>query len=163
MRGMLASGLVWPLKWVGRAVKANRMNRKGLDRRSNFFLHFRHRNSHHPINGLLSRTKIVEMRGMAALGLVWPSKWVGRSVRDNRMYRQGLDGIWITQKMVSYKTRKIIEMRGMLAMGLVWPSDWIGRAVRANRMHRKTSWRTSTKKFLHFLCQNLAHQENGFL
>ena len=33
IRGMLASGLVLPSKWVGEAVMANRMHRKGLDGR----------------------------------------------------------------------------------------------------------------------------------
>ena len=38
MRGMLASGLVLPSKWVGRAVRANRMHRQCLERRpQNFF------------------------------------------------------------------------------------------------------------------------------
>ena len=30
MRGMLASGLVLPSKWVGQAMMANRMHRQGL-------------------------------------------------------------------------------------------------------------------------------------
>ena len=36
--------------------------------------------------------KIVEMRGMLASRLVWPSKWVGQAVMDNLKNRQGLDG-----------------------------------------------------------------------
>ena len=37
---MLASGLVSPSKWVGQAVMANRMHRKGLDGRPRKYLDF---------------------------------------------------------------------------------------------------------------------------
>ena len=40
MRGMLTSGLVLPLKWVGGAVRANRMPRQGLDGGSQINLAF---------------------------------------------------------------------------------------------------------------------------
>ena len=40
MRGMLASGLVLPSKWVGQAVMAKRMHRQGLDRRPQKNLEF---------------------------------------------------------------------------------------------------------------------------
>ena len=81
--------------------------------------HFWRRNPDHPKNSVLLHTKIVEMRGMLASGLVWPSKWAGQAVMANRMHRKGLDGcplkkfsifdigIWITQKMVCYSTRKL--------------------------------------------------------
>ena len=74
--------------------------------------------------------KIVEIRGMLATRLVWPSKWVGRAMRANRMHRKSswrtskinfgiLDvGIRITQKMVCYSTWKsskwgVCSLRGL--------------------------------------------------
>ena len=154
MRGMLASGLVWPSKWVGQAVMANRMHRQGLERRPQKFFafltsesgspkkwcaivhrksskwgvcslqgsfdlpngsdkpwwttvcidnvltdvhdkiwHFWHRNPDHKKNDVLWHTKIVQMRGMLASGLVWPFKWVVRTVIANRMHRHGLDDV----------------------------------------------------------------------
>ena len=70
IRGLFASGLVWPSKWVGQDVMANRMHRQGLDGRPQKNLAFFPRNPDHPKNGVLSHTKIVEMRGMVASGLV---------------------------------------------------------------------------------------------
>ena len=158
MRGILASRLVWPSKWVGRAVRAKRMHKQGLDRcpkKIGIFVvgiritqkmvcfstrksskwgvcslwgsfnlqngsdrpwgptwcidkvlkdvhqkiwHFWRRNLDHPKN----QTKVVEMRGMLTSGLIWPSKWVGRAMRVNWMYRQGLDGR--TQKNLVFLT-----------------------------------------------------------
>ena len=151
MRRMLATGLVWPSKWVERAVRANRMHRKSSWRMSkiNFGIldvgiwitqkmvcystwksskwgvcslrgsfdppngpdkpwwptvcidnvltdvheqiwHFWRRNLDHPKKDVLLHMKIVEMRGMLASGLVWPSKCVVQSVMANHMHRQGL-------------------------------------------------------------------------
>ena len=92
MRGMLASRIVWHSKWVVQAVMAIRMNRKGLDGRPRNNFAFFPRNPNHPKNGVLKHTKIVEIRGMLASELVWPSKWVGQTVMANRMHRKGLDG-----------------------------------------------------------------------
>ena len=109
-------------------------------------LHFWLRNPDQSKNGVLKHTKIVEIRGMLASELVWPSKWVGQTVMANRMQRQGLDGcpqkfsifnvgIWITQKMVCYSIRKsskwgVCSLRGSFDPPNGpdkpwWPTVWI--------------------------------------
>ena len=132
---MLASGLVWPSKWVGRPVRTNWMHRHGLDGHPKKIGHFWRQNPDHPKNGLLYHTKIIEMRCMLTSGLVWPSKWVGRAVRANRMLRQGHEGvhqkfgifdvgIWITQKMVCYSTRKSSKWGVCSLQGLFDIQKW---------------------------------------
>ena len=61
-------GSFWPSKWVERAVRANRMHRKGLKDPHKKIWYFWRRNLDHPKNGVLYHTKIVEMRGMLASG-----------------------------------------------------------------------------------------------
>ena len=105
--------------------------------------------------------KIVEMRGMLALRLVWPSKWVGQAVMANHMHRKDLDGrtrknlaflsseSWSPKKSwaIAHENRR---NEGMLASGLVWPSKWVGQAVMANRMYRQ-GFEEPPKKNLAFL------------
>ena len=98
------------------------------------------------------------MRGMLALGLVWPSKCVGRAVRANRMHRQGLDrcpqktfgifdvGIRNTHQMVCYSTRKsskwgVFSFQGSFDLPNGSDKPW-WQTVCIER-----SWWTSTKKF----------------
>ena len=92
MRRMLALWPVWSSIMVGRAVMANRMHIQGLEGRPQKNLAFLHRNLDHPKNGVIYHTKIVEMRGMLASRLVWPSIWVGQAVMANRMHIKGFDG-----------------------------------------------------------------------
>ena len=90
--GMLASGLVWPSKWVVQAVMANRMHRQGLDGRLRKFFAFLTSESGSPKKWCAIAHKNRRNEGMLASGLLWPSKWVLQAVMANRMHRQGLEG-----------------------------------------------------------------------
>ena len=111
------------------------------------------------------------MRGMLASRLVWPSKWVGRAVRGNRMHRKGLDrnpqkiGIfdvrmWITQKIVCYSTRKstkwgVCSLQGSFDLlnesdGPWGPTGCIDKVL--TDVH---------KKIWHFWRRNPDHPKNG--
>ena len=71
---------------------ANSMHRQGFDGRPRKFFAFLTSESGSPKKLSATHTKIVEMRGMLASGLVLPSKWVVQTVMANYMHRQGLDG-----------------------------------------------------------------------
>ena len=130
MRGMLALGLVWPSKWVGRVVRDNRMCWQCLDGRPQKNLAF-----------LMLKWGVCSLRGSLDLqngldGPWGPTRCLDKVLKDVHK-KFGIFDLWIrfTQKMVCYSTRKmskwgVCSLRGSF-------SNWFWQAVRANRMHRQ--------------------------
>ena len=147
MRGMLASRLVWPSKWVGQAVMDNRKNRQGLDGRPRKNLAFLTSESGSPKKWFAIAYENLWNKGYACFGA--HLKLVRLAVMANCLHSQGLIGrpqknlAFLTSKSGSPKKWFAIAYEncrnwGMLASGLVWPWKWVGLAVMANWLHKQS-------------------------
>ena len=174
MRCMLTSGLVWPSKWVGRVVRANRMCRQGLDRRPQKNLAFFTSESGSPKKWFSIAHENHRNEGYAHFGARLTFQ-MGRTSRDGQAYaytwswRTSMTkfgifdvGIRITQKMVCYRTQKsskwgVCSLRGSFDLPNEsdkpwWPTVCIDKVL--TDVHEKI-W--------HFLICNSDHPKNGVL
>ena len=114
---MPASGLVWPLKWVGQSVRSNRMHRQALDGRPQKILAFWRWNPNHPKMVYYSTRKsskwgVCPLWGSFDLqngsdGPWGPTGCIDKVLTDVHKKIGIFDvGIRITRKMVCYSKRK---------------------------------------------------------
>ena len=174
MRRMLASGLVWPSKWVGQAVMANRMHREGLDGRPRKYFTFLTSESKSPKKSCAIAHENRRNEGYSRFGTRLTFK-IGQTGREGqpdaltRSWRTSTKNfgifdveIRITQKMVCYSTRKeskcgVCSLSGLfdLQNGLDWlwgPTGCIEKVLMD--VH---------KKIWHFWRRNPDHPKNGVL
>ena len=145
---MRASGLVWSWKWIGLAVRANRIYCKGLDEHPKFF----------------SRTLDIRIwitQRLVCYGRQSLKKGVsalrGSFDLENELYLTRGKTVCISKiltdvhkkfsffdfcmraskKMVCYSPRKSSKMVGMRALELVWPWKWVELDVRSIVINRQ--------------------------
>ena len=174
MRRMLASGLVWPFKWVGQAVMANRMHRQGLEGHPRTNLAFLTSESKSPKKLCAIAHENRRNEGYARFGARLTFK-IGRTgsegkpdsyTRSRRTSTKKFGifdfGIWITQKMVCYSTRKSSKWGVCSLRGSFDPPNG----------PEKPWWLTVCidkvltdvhEKIWHFWRQNLDHPKNSLL
>ena len=145
MRGMLTSGLVWPSKWVGRAVRVTRMHTQGLDGRPQKNLTFLTSESGSSKKWFAIAHENREMKGMPSSGIVWPSKWVGQAVMDNWCINRVLTDVhkkiwhfWRPNpdhpKNGLLEHTKIIEIGGYAHFKARFTFKWVELAMSANQI-----------------------------
>ena len=174
MRGLLASGLVWPSKWVWQAVMANRIHRQGFDRRPRKNLAFLMSESGSPKKWWAIAHENHWNEGYARFGARLTFQ-IGRTIRDGQPYafkrswrtstkKIGIFDveIWITQKMVCYCTWKsskwgVCSLRGSfdLPNGSYKPL-WLIICI-------EKVLTDVLEKIWHFWRRNLDHLKNGLL
>ena len=171
---MLASGLVWPSKWVVQAVMTNRMHRQGLEGRSRKNFAFLMSESRSPKKWCAIAHENRRNEGYALFEARLTFQ-ISRTSRDGQPYAStsywrtstkifGIFdiGIRISQKMVCYSTRKlskwgVCSLRGSFDLPngsykLWWQPLCIDKVLT-----------DVLEKISHFRRRNSDHPKNGVL
>ena len=170
MRGMLASGLVRPSKWVGQSVMSNRMYRQGLEGRPRKNLAFLKSESGSPKKWCAIQHENRRNEAYARFGPTngpknpwWPTVCI-ENVLTNVHEKFGIFdvGIRITQKMVCYSTRKSLKWGVCLLWGSFDPlngpdNPWCP-TVCIDKVLTDVH-----EKIWHFWRRNPDHPKNGVL